>query len=237
MIKTSLNNVKSLNHIAFIMDGNGRWAKARNKPRTYGHKVAVSNLIDLIEECNALNIKGVSLFAFSTENWKRPKKEISMLFKYLEIFFKKNMSRIMKDNIKIYISGDYHKLPISTINAIDKALDMSKDNTGMKLNICLNYGGRDEIIHAVNTIIKKKIKNIDEKEFAKYLYSYDLGPIDLLIRTSGEQRISNFMLYSLAYSEMIFTKVAFPDFDKNQLHKCIEEYNNRDRRYGGISNE
>ena len=228
---------KKLNHIAFIMDGNGRWAKARHKPRTYGHKVAVNNLIDLIKECNRLKIKGVSLFAFSTENWKRPKSEINMLFKYLETFFKKNMNKINKNNIKIYISGDYHKLPSSSVRCIDKAIELSKKGKGMKLNICLNYGGQDEIVHAVNTIIKKKIKKVDTKEFYKYLYNYDLGPIDLLIRTSGEVRISNFMLYQLAYAEMIFTKTQFPDFNVKELHKCIKEYENRNRRYGGLKNE
>jgi len=228
---------KSINHIAFIMDGNGRWAKARNKPRTYGHKVAISNLMDLIIECNELKIKGVSLFAFSTENWKRPKQEVSMLFKYLEIFFKKEMKRLMKENVKLYISGDYSKLPNSTVKSIESALSQSKNNTGMKLNICLNYGGQDEIVHAVNAIIKKKIKSVDTKEFSKYLYSYDLGPIDLLIRTSGEVRISNFMLYSLAYSEMIFYKKPFPDFKIKDLHLCLKEYQGRNRRYGGLKNE
>ena len=235
-----VNSVKgkshSLNHIAFIMDGNGRWAKARNKPRTYGHKVAINNLMDLIVECNRLKIKGVSLFAFSTENWKRPKAEISMLFKYLEIFFKRQMNRMMKEKVKIYVSGDYHKLPTSTVKAIDKAISMSKNNKGMKLNICLNYGGQDEIVYAVNRLIKKKVKSVNKQMFEKELYSYDLGPIDLLIRTSGEVRISNFMLYELAYSEMIFYKKPFPDFKIKDLHVCLNEYSHRDRRYGGLKN-
>jgi len=237
MSTKEIKRIKELNHIAFIMDGNGRWAKARNKPRTFGHKVAIDNLMDLILECIRLNIKGVSLFAFSTENWKRPKTEISMLFKYLERFFKREMKTLMKNKVKVYISGDYSKLPKSTVKAINSALEQSKNNKGMKLNICLNYGGQDEIIHAVNTIIKKKINKVDTKEFAKYLYSYDLGPIDLLVRTSGEVRISNFMLYSLAYSEMIFYKKPFPDYKIEDLHECIKEYQNRNRRYGGLKNE
>lgn len=234
MKKLSFKLTKPLNHIAFIMDGNGRWAKARNKPRTYGHKVAINQLMDLIIECNHLKIKGVSLFAFSTENWKRPKSEISMLFSYLEKFLKRELPRLMKENVKLYISGDYHKLPTSTVKAIDHALITSKNNTGMKLNICLNYGGQDEIIHAVNEIIRAKEKKIDQKSFAKYLYAPELGPIDLMIRTSGEVRISNFMLYELAYSEMIFTKTPFPDFHIENLHACLVEYNSRQRRYGGL---
>lgn len=227
---------KPINHIAFIMDGNGRWAKAHNRPRTYGHKVAVDNLINLIKECNRLKIRGVSLFAFSTENWKRPKDEINKLFKYLDSFLKRELKTLTKNNVKLYISGDYHKLPKETINNIDKALKATKDLTGMKLNICLNYGGQDEIIHAVNEILKSKKKKVTKEEFAHYLYSYDLGPIDLLIRTSGEIRISNFMLYSLAYSEMIFIDTYFPDFNNESLHECLNAYFKRDRRYGGIKN-
>lgn len=227
---------RPLKHIAFIMDGNGRWAKARNKPRTYGHKVAINNLMDLVIECNRLKIGGVSLFAFSTENWKRPKQEVSLLFKYLERFLKKELKRLMKENVKLYISGDYHKLPNSTIKAIDYALNKSSKNSGMKLNICLNYGGQDEILYAMNNLVKKH-KKITKENFEKELYSYDLGPIDLLVRTSGEVRISNFMLYELAYAEMIFYKKPFPDYKINDLHLCIKEYESRDRRYGGLTNE
>lgn len=236
MEKSSCQFKNVPHHIAFIMDGNGRWAKARNKPRTYGHQVAIKNLMPLMEECSRLGIKCVSLFAFSTENWKRPKREITLLFKYLESFLKQNEKRLLKDHVRLYISGDYHKLPKSCIKAIDHALMVSKNEKKHKLNICLNYGGKDEIVHAVNLLLKKKVKQINEKEFEKYLYSYDLGPIDLLIRTSGEVRISNFMLYSLAYSEMIFTPTQFPDFHIENLHECLVEYNSRQRRYGGLKN-
>lgn len=236
MNKEVFTLTKPINHVAFIMDGNGRWAKAHNRPRTYGHRVAIDNLINLIKECNRLQIKGVSLFAFSTENWKRPKEEISQLFKYLDRFLNKNLNTLIKNNIKLYISGDYHKLPEVTVKNINRALKATDALTGMKLNICLNYGGQDEIIHAVNEILKSKKKAITKEEFAHYLYSYDLGPIDLLIRTSGEVRISNFMLYSLAYSEMIFTPTYFPDFNNIVLHQCLETYMKRNRRYGGLKN-
>ena len=225
---------KPIHHIAFIMDGNGRWAKARNKPRTYGHKVAIDQLLPLIEECQRLGIHNVSLFAFSTENWKRPKQEINLLFRYLKSFLTKNEKRLIKNHTRLYISGDYHRLPSSCIKAIEHTLKASHNEKVNKLNICLNYGGQDEIVHAVNLLLKQKVKKVDTHEFAKYLYSYDLGPIDLLIRTSGEVRISNFMLYSLAYSEMIFTPTYFPDFHIENLHQCLVEYNSRHRRYGGL---
>lgn len=235
------NSVKakshSLNHIAFIMDGNGRWAKARNKPRTYGHQVAIKNLMPLIEECEKLGIHNVSLFAFSTENWKRPKAEISMLFNYLERFLKQNEKRLLKDHTRLYISGDYHKLPKSCVKAIEHALLVSKKEKKNRLNICLNYGGQDEMVYAVNKLIKKKVKSVNKEMIENELYAKDLGPIDLLIRTSGEVRISNFMLYQLAYSEMIFYKKPFPDFKINDLHLCVKEFNNRHRRYGGLKNE
>ncbi|MCQ2752833.1 MAG: polyprenyl diphosphate synthase [Bacilli bacterium] len=234
MKKSAFKLSKPLKHIAFIMDGNGRWAKAHHKPRTYGHRVAISQLMDLMEECSRLGIKGASLFAFSTENWKRPKTEVRLLFKYLEQFLKRELPRLMKDKMKLYISGDYHRLPSSTVAAIDKAVKATSANQGMKLNICLNYGGEDDIVHAVNTIIKQKIKQIDSKTFAKYLYAHELGPIDLLIRTSGECRISNFMLYQLAYSELIFDPTPFPDFHIENLHQCLVEYSSRERRYGGL---
>ncbi|MCQ2792453.1 MAG: polyprenyl diphosphate synthase [Bacilli bacterium] len=235
MINSVIGKSNPLNHIALIMDGNGRWAKARNKPRTYGHQVAINNLMELINECHKLKIGGVSLFAFSTENWKRPKSEINMLFKYLETFFKKNIKQLMKNDVKIYVSGDYHKLPPSTVKTINQALDLTKNKKGMKLNICLNYGGQDEIIRAIKQLVKSK-KEINQINLEKCFASYDLGPIDLLIRTSGEVRISNFMLYQLAYSEMIFYKKPFPDFKINDLHLCLKEYSNRNRRYGGLKN-
>ena len=235
------NSVKakhsSLNHIAFIMDGNGRWAKARNKPRTYGHEVAIKNLMPLIEECGKLGIHNVSLFAFSTENWKRPKSEINMLFNYLERFLKQNEKKLIKNHIRLYVSGDYHQLPKSCVKAIDHALLVSKKEKVNRLNVCLNYGGQDEIIMVTNKLIKRNVKKVTKEIFEKELYASDLGPIDLLIRTSGEVRISNFMLYNLAYSEMIFYKKPFPDFKNKDLHLCVKEFNHRHRRYGGLKNE
>lgn len=237
MLNKAIKLTKPLNHIAFIMDGNGRWAKARNKSRTYGHRVAISHLIPLIIECKRCGIKNVSLFAFSTENWKRPKSEINLLFNYLEKFLKKELNTLMKEEAKLYISGDYTRLPKSTIKAINYALEKTKNNKLVKLNICLNYGGQDEIIYAVNKLLTKKAKNITKNDFEKQLYSYDLGPIDLLVRTSGEVRISNFMLYQLAYAEMIFYSKPFPDYKIEDLYICLKEYNSRLRRYGGLKNE
>lgn len=239
--KRKLN--KPLKHIAFIMDGNGRWAKSRNMPRTFGHKVALEGLIDIVEECSFLGIKATSLYAFSTENWKRPKDEITMLFKYLEIFLKKYLTRLIKDEIKLHVSGEIYRLPKSTQKAIAKAMDATKDLEGMVLNICLSYGGRDEIVKACKAISTKvannelKVEDITEDLFQEHLFTKGLPNVDLLVRTSGEQRTSNFLPWQLAYAEMIFYESPWPDFHIEDLYKCIDLFENRNRRYGGLKNE
>lgn len=232
---------KSLLHVAFIMDGNGRWAKRRNLPRHVGHKEGCERVIDIYEECLAQGIKVMSLYAFSTENWNRPKDEIDHLFDYLEIFFKKYLPRMMKDGCCIRVSGDITPIKEKTKKVILEAVNKTKDNKNFTFNICLNYGGKDEIVRAAKMFandVKNGIKDIDslnEQSFNDYLYTHDLPPVDLLIRTSGELRTSNFLPYQLTYAEFIFPKITWPDFTKEQFRLCLDEYYQRDRRYGGIS--
>ena len=231
---------KELKHIAFIMDGNGRWAKKRGLPRHLGHKRGCEVCTDIYEGCLENHIQVMSLYAFSTENWNRPKDEIDHLFNYLEIFFKKEIKRFMRDGSRVMVSGDLSRIPEKTRNVIDDSMERTKDNKNFVFNICLNYGGKSEIIRATKLIaedIKKGVISIDdvnEKTFENYLYTKDLPPVDLLIRTSGEMRTSNFLLWQLAYAEFIFTKTCWPDFNKKELNECINEFKTRDRRYGGI---
>lgn len=234
---------KEINHIAFIMDGNGRWANERGLPRYLGHKEACNRIIEVFSYCKEYNIKVMSFYAFSTENWKRPKSEINHLFKYLEIFFKKELPTLIKDKVRVNISGDISALPIKTQQTCLKAILETKDFDDYVFNICLNYGGRDEIVRATKLIVNDvKNGNIDvidlnESTFENYLYTKGLPNVDLLIRTSGEERLSNFLLWQNAYAEFVFTKTKWPDFKKEAFLECLKEYNNRHRRYGGLNDE
>lgn len=237
-----MDNQNELKHIAFIMDGNGRWAKARHLPRHLGHKAGCDRVTEIYEECVAMGIKAMSLYAFSTENWNRPKDEINHLFNYLEIFFKKEIKRMIKDGTRILASGDLSRLPVKTQKVVYDAIERTKDGKNFTFNICLNYGGKAEIVRAAKLFAEdvqkgKDINSLTEEEFEKYLYTNDLPPVDLLVRTSGEQRISNYMLWQLAYSEFIFTPTPWPDFTREELHKCIVEFNSRNRRYGEIKED
>ena len=229
-------------HVAFIMDGNGRWAKARGLPRTAGHKAGCDRIIDIYEECLAQDIKAMSLYAFSTENWNRPKAEISQLFKYLDVFFKKEINRLIKDGSRVIVSGDISRLPTKTQQTVLDAINRTKDCPNFTFNICLNYGGRAEIVRAAKQFALdvangKDVDSLTEDNFNDYLYTKGLPPVDLLIRTSGEQRTSNYLPYQLVYAEMLFPKTPWPDFTKEEFRKCIDEYQNRDRRFGGIKDE
>ena len=222
------------------MDGNGRWAKKRGLPRHLGHKRGCEVCTDIYEGCLENHIQVMSLYAFSTENWNRPKDEIDHLFNYLEIFFKKEIKRFMRDGSRVMVSGDLSRIPEKTRNVIYDSIERTKDNKNFVFNICLNYGGKSEIVRATK-LIAEDIKNgvisiddVNEKSFENYLYTKDLPPVDLLIRTSGEMRTSNFLLWQLAYAEFIFTKTCWPDFNKKELNECINEFKTRDRRYGGI---
>ncbi len=228
-----------LKHIAFIMDGNGRWAKARNLPRTKGHKAGCDRIIEIYDECYKQGIKVMSLYAFSTENWNRPKQEINQLFRYLDIFFKREIGRMMKDGSRIIASGDLSRLPEKTQKTVKDAMEKTKDLKNFTFNICLNYGGRHEIVRAAKLFAEdvkngKDIDSLNEENFNDYLYTKGLPPVDLLVRTSGEQRTSNYLPYQLVYAEMLFPSVPWPDFTREELLKCIELFKNRDRRFGEI---
>lgn len=235
--ETAFQLTKPLTHVAFIMDGNGRWAKKRLLPRHLGHKEGCKRIIEIFNVCKEFHIQVMSLYAFSTENWKRPQDEIQHLFEYLEEFFHREIDHLMRDGVKVRTMGDLSRLPKRTQDVIQEAKEKTKNNQNYVFNICLNYGGRDEIIRAIRKYSADENKEeLTEETFSHYLDSAGLPDVDLLIRTSGEQRISNFMLWELAYAEMVFTKTCWPDFKRKQFISCLEEYQSRDRRYGGLSN-
>ena len=234
---------KPINHVAIIMDGNGRWAKKRGLPRTLGHKEACNRIVEIFDYCVDYGIKIVSFYAFSTENWKRPKSEIKFLFQYLELFFKREINKIMKDGTKIMVSGDISKLPEKTRKTTEKAIEMTKNNTNYVMNICLNYGGKEELTRAAKLIAeevkegKLNVEDINEQVMENHLYTAGLPNVDLMIRTSGELRTSNFLPWQIAYAEYVFTPVLFPDFKRKEFVDCLIEFNKRNRRYGGLDDE
>ncbi len=228
------------NHVAIIMDGNGRWAQKRGLKRTKGHKKGADTLKKICEYAYDRGVKILSVFAFSTENWKRDEEEVNYLMELFIKVFNDNFDFVKKKNVKVVFSGLKEKISSKVQKAMDKIVNDTKDNSDGVFNICLNYGGQSEIVEATKKISldikenKIKIEDINEKIFSKYLFN-DLAPIDLLIRTSGEYRVSNFMLWQMAYSELYFTDVLWPDFDAKEFDKAIKSYNNRERRYGGIN--
>ena len=215
--------LKIPNHVGIILDGNGRWAKEKGKKRTAGHLAGYKNLLKLSKYILNSGTKYLSVFAFSTENFNRPQEEVDYLMNLFMEGFNKDRKFFMKENIKVIFSGRRDRLSKEVLNAMDKMMEETSSNTNGILNICLNYGGRSEIVDAVNKIIKDGKKEITEEEFSKYLYS-NLPDIDLMIRTSGEIRISNFMLWQISYAELYFPKCYFPDFNEAEYDKAIEEY-------------
>lgn len=227
-------------HIGIIMDGNGRWATKRGLPRTYGHKEGVKRVLDIVREAYRLEIPFLSLYAFSTENWKRPKKEIDNLMILLQRFLVKYIEELEENGVKLNIMGDISALDGKTRELVELALERTSKGTKMVLNIGLNYGGQDEILKAVADIahcVKEgqiDPNSIDKSLFESFLYTKNQPPLDLLIRPSGELRVSNFMLYQMAYSEFWFSNVLWPDFDEVVFNEAIEDYRTRDRRFGGL---
>lgn len=227
-------------HVAFIMDGNGRWAKKKGLPRLFGHNAGTEALKKIVMESKKMGISCISFYAFSTENWKRPQDEVDGLMKLLVKFLRSEIDEIHENNIKINILGDYKKLPAFQVGEIEAALEKTKNNSEMDFNIALNYGGRDEILTAVKRIaedVKNErivLEDIDDKYFSDQLYTKGLPEPDLLIRTSGEQRLSNFMLWQMAYTEFVFESVFWPDFTPEVYRKAIEKYQERNRRFGGV---
>ncbi len=229
-----INFSKIPNHVAIIMDGNGRWAKERGFERYIGHKLGIESVREIIGISKKIGIKYLTLYVFSRENWKRPKEEIKFLFNLLKKTLEEELERLKRNNIKVMVMGKIKELKDDVKDFLEKCVNETKNCKGMNVIIAFNYSGREEIIDAVNKILKER-KNINsEKEFSKHLYLKDIPEPDLLIRTSGEMRISNFMLWQIAYTELFFTKKLWPDFRKRDFLEAIEDFSKRERRFGGI---
>lgn len=228
-------------HVAIILDGNGRWAKKRKMPRNYGHTQGSKNVEKICEIAYRMGIEYLTVYAFSTENWKRPKEEVDSLMKLLQSYLETSVKTSTKNNMRVRIIGDKSKLSEEIRRSIANLEEASKNNTGLKLQVAINYGSRDEILRAVKAlaadISQKKTEpgQIDETTFGRYLDTADIPDPDLLIRTSGEQRLSNFLLWQSAYTELYFTDVLWPDFDEKELQKAVEYYSGRKRKFGAIS--
>ena len=234
-------------HVAIIMDGNGRWAKNRGLPRLAGHNAGMKAMKKIVDHSDKLGIRYLTVYAFSTENWKRSLAEVSGIFKLLVTYVNSDLKGLIENNVKVQVLGDYSTLPKDAVKSLEKTLEETKNNTGLQFNIALNYGGRDEIRRAVQAISEKvqcgelAPEDITDEMISDELTTgklhADVPDPELIIRTSGELRLSNFLLWQLAYSEFYFTPVAWPDFNKEELIKAIEKYNQRDRRYGGVKEE
>ena len=230
-------------HVAIILDGNGRWAKAKGMPRNYGHAQGSKNVERICEEAYKMGVKYLTVYAFSTENWSRPKEEVDALMKLLRNYMKTCLKTAAKNRMKVRVLGDKTKLDDDIRKRIEELEKATVDNDGLNFQIALNYGSRDEMIRAMKKMAadckegKLEVEDISESVFEAYLDTHDIPDPDLLIRTSGELRLSNYLLWQLAYTEFYFTDVLWPDFTKKELEKAILHYNNRDRRFGGTKEE
>jgi undecaprenyl diphosphate synthase len=230
-------------HIAIIMDGNGRWAKQKGMLRAFGHENGTKSVKQTVEACAELGVENLTLYAFSTENWNRPKLEVQTLMKLLVSSLKKEIDTLQKNNIKLCAIGNLSLLPKKVYGELSEVIQVTKENSRMTLTLALSYGSREEIVNTVKEIsnkVKNNIispENIDESIINEHLYTRNLPDVDLLIRTSGEQRISNFLLWQIAYAELYFTKILWPDFTKQHLYEAIIEYQKRERRFGKTSEQ
>ena len=222
-------------HIAIIMDGNGRWAKQRSLPRTAGHVAGSKNFKDIARYCNKIGLKYLTVYAFSTENWKRPKEEVDNIMKIFKEYLE-DAKNFKEENIQVQFIGDRSVLDQDIQRLMKESEDASRDATGLHLNIAINYGGRDEIVNAVKDILKDgvPVQNINEQLISKYLYTYDQPDPDFIIRPSGEYRLSNYLIWQSAYSEYWFSDILWPDFKPRDLEKAIDDFNKRNRRFGGV---
>ena len=242
-IRSQIDAQKIPKHVAIIMDGNGRWAKLRGKPRVFGHKNGVKAVREVIDAAGNAGVKALTLYAFSTENWNRPKAEVKTLMALLAASLKKEANELVKNNIKLQIIGNQENLPKSVLKGLNKVVELTKKNDALTLTLALSYGSREEIVNAFKNISKKivnnelSIKEIDENIINNHLYTFTLPDVDLMIRTSGEKRISNFLLWQIAYAELHFTDVLWPDFTKNDFYNALLEYQNRERRFGKTSEQ
>lgn len=240
-INRKINPMRIPQHVAFIMDGNGRWANRRGLPRSFGHRAGYKKTILAVKRCADLGIKVVSIYAFSTENWGRPKDEIDTIFGLIRDSMDKDSDEFMKHKIKVIASGDTTRFPQDLQDKLAEVIDRTKNNTRCTFNICANYGGRADILCAVNNIMANCRDNaspdqqlVTEQDIESNLYTANLPPLDLIVRTSGEQRISNFMLWQMAYSEFLFIKSHWPAINEKIIDKCIIEFQKRDRRFGKV---
>lgn len=241
--RTELDMERIPQHIGIIMDGNGRWAKARSLPRTMGHKAGVETIRKILKECDRLGVRYLTLYAFSTENWKRPKDEVGALMSLLVEYLKGEFEELHRSHVVIDYIGDISKLPDIARNELISAKERTKDNTGVHMYLALNYGGREEIISAVKRFHEdvkmglKSMEDLTEESFKSYLYAGGIPDPELIIRPSGELRLSNFMLYQGAYSELWFSNINWPDFQESDLRMAITDFQKRDRRFGGVKSE
>ena len=238
----SLDPARIPAHIAIIMDGNGRWANRRLLPRIAGHRAGVHAVRDTVETCARLGVGALTLYAFSVENWKRPRAEVDMLWRLLRLFLKKELDTLQENNISLQGIGRLEFLPAKVQDELSSVVAQTARNTGMRLTLAINYSGRAELVDAVNSILDRARREdrlptlrVDEETISRHLYTASLPDPDLLIRTSGEMRISNFLLWQIAYAELYVTETLWPDFNRAELLKAIEAYSKRERRFGGLS--
>lgn len=223
-----------IKHVAIIMDGNGRWAQGRCRPRIWGHVRGSSVVSEIVEEADNLGLKALTLYAFSTENWSRPQQEVLTLFSLLRKFLLKEKARILKNKIRFKVMGDISGLPVATKKLIDELEKETEAHQGLKLTFAFGYGGRAELVRAVNNLIDSGKTNVTEEDIGKELYCPELGDVDLLIRTGGDQRVSNFLLWQIAYAELFFTSTKWPDFTPEEFRGIIFQVAGRERRFGQI---
>ena len=241
--KDKINQDQLPQHVAIIMDGNGRWAKSRGEKRTFGHKHAIKAVREAVNACNEIHIPYLTLYTFSSENWNRPDDEVNALMKLLRNYMKTCLKTAAKNDMKVRVIGDITRLDEDIQKRILELEEATKNNSGLNFQIAINYGSRDEMVRAIRKLAKDCIdgkvnpEEIEEQTFEQYLDTKGIPDPDLMIRTSGELRLSNYLLWQLAYTEFYFTDVPWPDFSKEELEKAIEQYNHRDRRYGGVKEE
>jgi undecaprenyl diphosphate synthase len=240
-LAASIDPVRVPGHIAVIMDGNGRWANRRSLPRIAGHRAGVNAVRETVESCAQLGVGVLTLYAFSTENWKRPRGEVDMLWRLLRIYLRKELAELQRNNIRLQAIGRLELLPMKVQDELRAVIEQTNRNTGMQLNLAINYSGRAELVDAVNSILEAaRISGhqvpitVDEEMISSHLYTSQLPDPDLLIRTSGEMRISNFLLWQIAYAELYVTETLWPDFNRSELIKAVLEYQKRERRFGGL---
>lgn len=228
--------MSDIKHVAIIMDGNGRWANQRFRPRIWGHVRGTSVVSNIVQAADDMGLESLTMYAFSTENWSRPIEEVSTLFKLLKKFLLKEKQRILNNNIKFKVIGETKNLPEETIKLIREVEELSKNATGLNLTFAFSYGGRMEILRAVNTFQKNNPgKEMTEEDLHSLMYRPETGDVDLMIRTGGEQRISNFLLWQMAYAELYFTPTKWPDFTASEFSKIVQNVSNRERRFGNVS--